>query len=242
MLVLFDIDGTLLIRGAVEHAAALHDAIEQTWGLDLRGVRVPVGGRTDPEIARQTLLVGGVDASRIDERLPLFRERLVARYAELVPDDLSDRLAPGARRALEELAVRGARLSLVTGNLEGVARLKLRAAGIGGLFTAGQGGFGSDSEDRTDLPAIARVRAGRAWNGGLAWPRARAVVVGDTPRDIACARADGLRVVCVPTGPHPEDDLVGADALIGSLAELREALVRLGLQPGPSVSSAGASP
>ena len=92
----------------------------------------------------------------------------------------------------EVLAALGARpdafrFSLVTGNYERVARLKLARAGIGSWFPEGQGGFGSDSEQREHLPPIARSRAGD-------WPRERTIVIGDTPRDIACARADGLRV------------------------------------------------
>lgn len=228
MLLLFDIDGTLLIRGAWEHALALHDAIEELWGVDLREVRVQTGGRTDPDIAREILVLGGVDAAHIDARMDAFQEALVARYAELVPDDLSDRLAPGAVDVLEALADDPQmRLSLVTGNVEGVARLKLRAAGIGGHFATGQGGFGSDSPDRADLPPVARARAGRAWNGDAPWPRERTVVIGDTPRDIACARADGIHVVAVPTGPFGAEDLAEADALLGSLRDLPEALAAL---------------
>jgi len=228
VLLLFDIDGTLLIRGATEHALALHDAIEQTWGVDLRGVRVEVAGRTDPDIAREILVRGGVDPALADERIAELHEALVARYAQLVPDDLSGRLAPGAADALEALAADPAmRLSLVTGNVQGVARLKLRAAGIGRFFEQGQGGFGSDSPDRADLPALARARAGRTWNGDAPWPRERTVVIGDTPRDIACARADGVRVVAVPTGPFEADALAEADALIGSLHELPGALATL---------------
>jgi phosphoglycolate phosphatase-like HAD superfamily hydrolase len=228
VLLLFDIDGTLLIRGAREHALALHDAIEQTWGVDLRGVRVETGGRTDPEIARDILVRGGVAAALVDERIDGFRQALVARYAQLVPDDLSQRLAPGASEALRALqADESMRLSLVTGNVQGVARLKLRAAGIGGFFEQGQGGFGCDSPDRADLPAVARARAGRAWNGDAPWPRERTVVIGDTPRDIACARADGVRVVAVPTGPFEADALTEADTLIESLAELPASLAAL---------------
>ena len=88
------------------------------------------------------------------------------------------------------------RLSLVTGNLEPIARLKLERAGVGRFFEAGQGGFGSDHEDRGRLPAIARSRA-----SDPPWPRERTVVIGDTPRDIACARADEVRVAAVATGP-----------------------------------------
>jgi phosphoglycolate phosphatase-like HAD superfamily hydrolase len=99
---------------------------------------------------------------------------------------------------------------------------------VGGLFfEQGQGGFGSDSPDRADLPPVARARAGRADGAGSPWPRERTVVIGDTPRDIACARADGVRVVAVPTGPFAAAELAGADVLIGSLHELPEALAGL---------------
>jgi phosphoglycolate phosphatase-like HAD superfamily hydrolase len=99
------------------------------------------------------------------------------------------------------------RLALVTGNLEPVARRKLASAGIGHWFAPGQGGFGSDAEDRSELPAVARARAG-------GWPRERTVVIGDTPRDIACARADGVRVVAVATGPFGATELAEADAVV----------------------------
>ncbi len=227
MLVLLDIDGTLLVGAADAHRDAIHAAIGDVWSVDLRGVRVETGGRTDPDIARDLLLSGGVDAREIDDGLPAFREAAVRRYAELVPDDLSSHLAPHAADVLAELDAAAMRLSLVTGNLEPIARLKLRAAGIGPWFPAGQGGFGSDSDDRSDLPGIARARAGRAWNGGSPWPRERTVVVGDTPRDIACARADGVHVVAVPTGPFAAADLVTADALLEDLRGLPAALAGL---------------
>ena len=112
-------------------------------------------------------------------------------------------------------------LSLVTGNYEAVARLKLPRAGIGRYFAAGQGAFGSDSEDRAALPPIARRRAGQL---GSPYPRERTIVIGDTPRDIACAHADGVRVFAVATGPYAADDLRDADAVAPAVAELRPAL------------------
>ena len=124
---------------------------------------------------------------------------------------------------LADLADRpGVRLSLVTGNLEAVARMKLDRAGLARYFPAGQGGFGSDSEDRSELPAIARRRAG---DGERPYPRARTVVVGDTPNDIACARADGVRCVAVTTGPYGADELRRADAVIAGLDELAPMIV-----------------
>jgi phosphoglycolate phosphatase-like HAD superfamily hydrolase len=231
LLLLFDIDGTLLQGAATEHARAVIEAIDEVWGV-APGEQLPVeaAGRTDTEIARDILLLCGIDARAVDDMLEDFREAAARRYAELAPDDLSERLAPGAAQAVAEFDVRAdVRLSLVTGNLEPIARPKLARAGIGAPFAAGQGGFGSDSEDRSDLPAIARRRAA-TWNDGAPWPAARTVVVGDTPRDIACARADGAHVVAVPTGPFAPDALDGADVVIGGLDELQGALdgLRLG--------------
>ena len=130
-------------------------------------------------------------------------------YDALCPPDLADRVAPGVPELLAALAARPGefRLALVTGNLEPIARIKLGRAGIGDYFEAGQCGFGSDHASRAELPAIARSRAGD-------WPRERTVVIGDTPRDIACARADDVRVAAVATGPFAVEALADADAVV----------------------------
>ena len=225
LLLLFDIDGTLLRRAAREHAAALHEAMHAVYGVQTRDVKVEAAGRTDFEIARATLLSAGVSALRIEEGFGALRQAATDAYARLVPEDLSATITPGMRDLLERLAARDdVLLSLVTGNLEPIARLKLRAAGLEHFFRHGQGGFGSDSEDRTDLPPIARARAGTR---DEPHPRERTVVIGDTPRDIACARADDLRVLAITTGPHPAADLSGADAVVADTASLSVELDRL---------------
>src|SRR3954454_5718981 len=223
MLVLFDIDGTLLIRAHVEHRHALADAVREVWGADDPGpIAVPAAGRTDGEIAREICLLGGVSADSIDAKAADFRAACATAYARRCPPDLRDRLAPHVEEVVQALAARTAtKLSLVTGNLEAVARLKLARAGLGDFFPAGQGGFGSDADNRTELPAIARRRAGA---NGTPYPRARTVVVGDTPNDIACARADGVRCVAVATGPYRATELARADAVVAGLGELERAL------------------
>ena len=117
---------------------------------------------------------------------------------------------PGVPELLEALAARPDefRLSLVTGNLEPIARLKL-AAGRDRPTTSSPARAASapTTIDRAELPAIARARAGD-------WPRERTVVIGDTPRDIACARADGVRVAAVATGPFAIEALADADAVV----------------------------
>jgi len=224
LLLLFDIDGTLLHRATAEHAAALHEAMHAVYGLDTSSTTVPAAGRTDLEIARETLLALGVSAARIEEGFDDLRAAAIEAYARLVPDDLSATVLPGVRELLEALAARDdVLLSLVTGNLEAIARLKLQAAGLGRFFPSGQGGFGSDSVDRTDLPPIARRRAGTRER---AHPRERTLVIGDTPLDIACARADGLQVLAVATGPHPAADIAGADAVVADADGLRVELER----------------
>ena len=178
-------------------------------GVELDGVEVEAAGRTDAAIARDLLRAAGVPDARIDARAPEVAAGAVAAYEELCPPDLSEYVAPGVPAALDELAAAPAiyRQALVTGNLEAIARRKLASAGIGRHFAAGQGGFGSDAEDRSDLPAVARSRAG-------GWARERTVVIGDTPRDIACARADGVRVIAIATGPFTAAALADADAVV----------------------------
>ncbi len=170
---------------------------------------VEAAGRTDAAIARDLLRHAGVPDDAIDRRAADVAEAAVAAYAELCPTDLSAFVAPGVPEALAALAAEPAsyRLALVTGNLEPIARRKLAGAGIGHFFAPGQGGFGSDAEDRAALPAVARARAG-------GWPRERTVVIGDTPRDVACARADRVRVVAVATGPYSAEALADADAVV----------------------------
>ncbi len=213
LLLLFDIDGTLLQRASVEHALALRTAAGRVHGVDLLGVDgVAYAGRTDRAITRDLLAAVGV--SEVDDA---WIDAAVSEYERLCPDDLSGTVAPGMVELLEALSARpdDFRLSLVTGNLEAVARRKLDAAGVGRFFEAGQGGFGSDDEDRGRLPAIARGRA-----SSPAWARERTVVIGDTPRDIHCARVDEVRVAAVATGPYAVEALAEADAVVDDASSL----------------------
>ena len=208
---LFDIDGTLLQGASGAHARAILQAATEVHGLDaLDSTQVEAAGRTDMAIARSLLRAAGVADEQIDARAEEVAERAVQAFAHLCPTDLTDKVAPGIPELLDALAARPAafRLSLLTGNLEPIARLKLARAGIGHHFDPGQGGFGSDHVSRPRLPAIARARA-----SDPPWPRECTAVIGDTPRDIACARADRVRVAAVGTGPFTVEALADADAV-----------------------------
>jgi phosphoglycolate phosphatase len=211
VLLLFDIDGTLLLQATAAHVQAVHQAIRDVYGVaDPAANKVEAAGRTDYEIARNICLLSGVTAERFDRGRDDFRIACVAAYARLVPDDLSAHVAPGVTDVLDTLATRDdVHLAVLTGNLEPIARLKLGRAGVGRYFEALRGGFGSDDEDRGRLPAIARARA-----SDPPWERSRTVVIGDTPHDISCARVDEVRVAAVATGPFAVTELADADAVV----------------------------
>jgi phosphoglycolate phosphatase-like HAD superfamily hydrolase len=224
VLLLFDIDGTLVAGATDAHRDALHAALREVHGVDASSLRhtVSPAGRTDGEISRALLLAAGVSAQRIDDRAELVREACCREYTQRATEDLSHTVLPGIHSLLEWLgSLDGVTLGLVTGNYECVARRKLRCAGLGAVFPSGIGGFGSDHEDRSALPAIARRRAGTR---GRPYPRTETIVIGDTPRDIACARADGLRVFAVATGPYGVEALSGADVIVDGADGLRDAI------------------
>lgn len=224
LLLLFDVDGTLVARATDAHRDALHAALLEVHGVDARAVPslLSPAGRTDGEIARAILLGAGISATRIDERSEAVREECCRAYARLCPEDLSHTVLAGVVELLEWLSGRrDVKLALLTGNYEPVARLKLARAGIGRPFPSGQGAFGSDAEDRAALPAIARRRAGVR---GVPHQREDTIVIGDTPRDIACARADDLRCFAVATGPYEISQLTGADRALAHATELRAVL------------------
>ncbi len=231
VLLLFDIDGTLLDGTASPPGQAMNAALKEVHGVDTGAIRseIATAGRTHGEIARAILLDAGVSAERIDALAGEVRDRCCDAYARLAaPDDLSWAVLPGVRELLDWLArLQDVRLGLLTGNYEAIARLKLERAGLGAAFSPGLGAFGSDAEDRTALPAIARRRAGTAQ---APHPREDTVVIGDTPRDIECARADRLRCVAVASGPFGADALTGADAVARDAAELGLLLQELGVQ------------
>jgi phosphoglycolate phosphatase-like HAD superfamily hydrolase len=228
VLLLFDIDGTLVAGATRAHRDAMHEALLTVHGVNVveGPPRVDRAGRTDGQIARAILVAAGVSALRIDERADAVQEECCRAYARLCPPDLSDTVVPGIPEVLDELSENeDVVLGLLTGNYQAVARLKLTRAGIGHFFAGGPGAFGSDAEDRAALPAIARRRAGTT---GRPYPREQTVVIGDTPRDIACARADEVLSVAVTSGPYGASDLRGADAVAENAGELREALASLG--------------
>lgn len=215
-LVLFDIDGTLVSTGGRAGRALLR-ALAETYRPLPADPGFSFAGKTDPQIMRELLTANGVAPGVIDEH----REQAIIRYLEHLEEVLepgSVKVLPGVRAILDALApTPEATVGLLTGNVEGGAALKLRAAGLDGEFFFGA--FGSDAEDRNVLVPIARERAFQAT--GIRFPAERTVVVGDAEADIHCARAGRARAVAVATGWTSRDALAALkpDALLDSLAD-----------------------
>lgn len=222
-LVLFDIDGTLVrVDGAGREAirAALQDVYGVTGEID----GFDFHGRTDPAIVHGLLEPLG----RGDDWVEAGLERLWEVYVERLERELERRrgrltVLPGVPALLERLrSDPGFVCGLLTGNVEAGAWSKLRACGLAEAFAFGA--FGSDSPRREALPPFALRRA-EARTGVRFEPDA-VVVVGDTPADIACARAAGARAVAVATGGYSATELAGrgADVVLASLEDTEAAL------------------
>ncbi len=226
-LILFDIDGTLLSTDGAA-SRAFHRAL-----LDVYGTAGPITGydfhgRTDREIARALLRAAGLDDSAIDGRFgALWSVYLRELAAELAQANHRTRVMPGVVALLDELARRedAVVLGLLTGNIEEGARLKLASCGLDGRFAVGA--FGSDDEERDRLGPVAVDRARDQL--GITFHGEDIVVVGDTPRDVQCARPVGARAVAVATGRHTVEELeaAGADAVLPDFADVERTLASL---------------
>jgi phosphoglycolate phosphatase-like HAD superfamily hydrolase len=216
LLVLFDVDGTLLLTHDEVYVDASRDALLAVWGSAPDGPDVP--GDTATAHTRRALRGAGFTDDEIDAGLGRWCSVFSGRYVELlrtadtshwrVPEDAAATLGHVERRAL------------LTGNPEAVARARLERLGLADLFAAGQGAFGCEREDRVELFELARSRSG-------GWPAERTVAVGDTPLDVSSAHEAGARCVAVTTGAYDEEQLRGADVLIRELKALPAALASL---------------
>lgn len=219
-LVLWDVDGTLVNTGQLGRDA-FSEAFEAVIGRApdrAAETMVEMAGRTDHEIALEFLALHHLDG---DAHLPAFSDALAAALAAKESEIRQQgRALPGAEAALAALAgVPGVVQSLLTGNIEPNAALKLAAFGLDAYLDFAVGGYGSDDAHRPNLVAVARRKAKAKY--GVEFGPATTVLVGDTPLDVAAGRQGGARVVAVATGPFGPDELrtAGADAVLPDLED-----------------------
>jgi phosphoglycolate phosphatase len=225
LLILWDIDGTLIRSGEV--AASIFEFALATVTGEAPRSRVRMSGKTDPQIISEYLALMGIeDPDVLPEVLKLAEQELAA--AEGLLAERGTRCA-GAYDALERLSrTDKVTQTLVTGNIAPNARVKLRAFGLDRFIDFDIGAYGSDHAERTSLVPIALERAERLRS--LRIEAARTWVIGDTPNDAACARAGGVRCLLVATGTYSlaELRLEAADACLSDLSDTDQVIDVIG--------------
>jgi phosphoglycolate phosphatase-like HAD superfamily hydrolase len=203
--ILFDIDQTLLESGG-GGLSAMTKAFEKITGISNGFNGISYAGKTDPQIMREALVAHGVSANGN------ILKRLIEVYLRYFPKEMAikgGRVKPGVTELVERIHQRRDRhLGLLTGNVEKGARIKLGHFGLNKYFSLGA--FGSDSEDRNSLLPIAVERFRQ--RTGMPVTYSNCIVVGDTPRDVECARVHGSACIGVATGSYSLSDLNMADA------------------------------
>jgi len=238
-LFLFDVDGTLLATQAAAtnrvHKDAFGAAVAAVFGVP--GVRVEDvdhSGKTDVWILRLLLARHGVPAAAATPAALAAAQRAMVAFCAARGAELAAGVAvlPGVVALLERLRATGACLGLVTGNLEAIAELKVRAAGLAHFFSVGA--FGSDAEDRAEL--VARARAAAAALGvGAGAPEIATWHAGDTPMDVDAAARAGAAGVAVATGHYTAEALralPGAHAVVRDFCDAGEMARVFGLREG----------
>jgi phosphoglycolate phosphatase-like HAD superfamily hydrolase len=200
-LVLFDIDGTLL-TAAGAGKRAIHRALRDVFG-GIGPADYWFDGKTDPQIVRDLMRHEGHSDAAISAGLT----DVLTRYVECLGIELSDPshepiVHLGVPALLDALESRDdVVLGLLTGNVEVGATQKLRSVGLDpARFVIGA--FGSDHEQRNELPAIAAARARARFGHSPSL-----VIIGDTPADVACGAALRARAIAVATGRYTVDEL-----------------------------------
>ena len=215
-IILFDIDGTLVLTGGAGVRAMVR-AFEDLFDVPNAFQNVKMAGRTDAGILSDTVAAHGIRAEADD--LVRFREVYLAHLRDEI-DRPGPRkgVMPGVRPLLDNLADRDdTYVALLTGNYEDAARVKLEYFDLWKYFPCGA--FGDEAPERNPLlpKAIATIRG----RGGPVVDASEAIVIGDTPLDVACAAASGARSIAVATGGYDVDALraAGADVVMQDLSD-----------------------
>ena len=207
-LLLFDIDCTLLNTGGAG-MNAFHGAIEDLYADNLIGgnsLSLDMAGSTDSGLVIEIFKSLGIEDS-VKERKVFFDTYLSKLNSNLSSSKFAGHLLPGVDTLLKELSVNfqihGVYTGLLTGNLEEGAKMKVEHFGIGEHFTFGA--YGCDHHDRNKLGPIALERAYEEHDRNF--DPENVIVIGDTPKDIKCAKAFGAKVLAVATGSFTCNEL-----------------------------------
>ncbi len=199
--ILFDIDGTLITTGGAGVRAFGH-AFASEFNLPRATESLSFAGRTDTGLVREVFTANGIKPT------PKNLRRFFAAYTQQLEQMLAactGRICPGVETLLDGLKrlQPAPLLGLLTGNIRPGAELKLRHYGLWEHFAFGA--YGDEHAERNKVALSARRHSRRLLGRGL--KSEQILVIGDTPRDIECARAIGAKVLAVATGEHSMEDL-----------------------------------
>jgi len=202
-LILFDIDGTLITAGGAG-TRSMNKAFYELFGIPDAFKNITMAGKTDIQIMKEGLQFHGF--SCMDGNLASMKEK----YLYFLRREIENpwrRIKPGIQEALNMFNQLGMVNGLLTGNLKEGAKIKLGVFGLDRYFI--DGAFGSDNEDRDQLLPIAIEKFARR---GFNFSPEDCIVIGDTPRDVKCAKIHGAYCVAVATGPYSKEELLATDA------------------------------
>jgi len=222
-LLLFDVDGTLVDCGR-QPLGPFAAALVEVFGTagDIDGYNF--AGCTDPQAVFDLMTGAGFPDAEVRARLPRMRDHYLP-HLERTLDRARMRLLPGVAEVLQRLASRpDVELGLLTGNWEAGARTKLSRFDLNRFFPFGAFGGDGAGFQRSELPPIALARAAQRRGSPVA--AAETLIIGDSLQDVACARANGIKVLAVATGRTPAAALAdaGADWVVSELGAAAELL------------------
>ena len=214
---LFDVDGTLIEGGNRAHAESYDFALHTVYHQPTASVEeIQTHGMIDTQILIEILKLHGVSEENAKSKIDKATEAM-AQYFEKHKENGTFVVLDGATDILDELKKREIPTGLLTGNVEEIGWGKIERAGIRDYFTFGA--FGNLAYRRVDLIKVAQDRLEKMTNTKI--PLRHFVIIGDTPLDVACAKAGGIEVIAVATGIYSRDELqkASADLVIDTLHE-----------------------
>jgi len=200
-LALFDIDGTLIKGDNKQHKLSFSYAFKKVYGVDANVDIIDHPGKTDKQIIVEVLKKKGLEEQNIRLKINEAIKEMATFFERNISEDKLY-LLDGVQTLLKELSKNNILLGLVTGNLEPIARAKLKNVNLNDYFKLG--GFGSDDEDRINLVKIAIKRAEN--NFSFKFDK-NVFLIGDTPRDIKAGKGAGVKTLAISTGPYSGQEL-----------------------------------
>jgi phosphoglycolate phosphatase-like HAD superfamily hydrolase len=222
-LILFDIDGTLLVIDTLADLA-FRAMTKEVYGVECSFKEINYAGMTDPRILEEVLKLRGIDDETIVARFDEAIEKYCTNFDYFARcNSYHVTVYPGViplLNALEQMPEM--QIAILTGNLEYTGWKKLELAGLKQYFPFGA--FGSDSKVRSELVGIALKRAEDKY--GITYQNKSVIIIGDSPHDVLCGKSYGVTSIAVATGHSSVEELkrYGPDYVFRDLSDYQRVL------------------